>query len=225
MVPVRSRENHMPYKGIEVGDMGKKLGYNTVDNGYLKFDNYRVPRLSLLSRFVQVTREGEFELLGDPRLLYQIMVMTRIMITFGASMALTRATAIATRYAACRRQFRNEKGSKLERKLLDYQTHLHILGPHMANSFVIYISARAVEKLNMQSNIEVEKGNFKLLDICHHFTSGMKALCTDMSYKGTDECRQSAGGYGFHLASGLVTGFTEHAVMPTFEGVNVILYQ
>jgi hypothetical protein len=46
------------------------MGYNTVDNGYLSFNQYRVPRLSLLRRFVSVNREGEFELLGDPRLLY-----------------------------------------------------------------------------------------------------------------------------------------------------------
>ncbi len=69
-VPIRSRENHQPYTGIEVGDIGTKMGYNTVDNGYLSFNQYRVPRLSLLRRFVSVNREGEFELLGDPRLLY-----------------------------------------------------------------------------------------------------------------------------------------------------------
>jgi len=38
MVPVRSRVDHKPYAGIEVGDIGAKMGYNTVDNGYLSFD-------------------------------------------------------------------------------------------------------------------------------------------------------------------------------------------
>lgn len=225
LVPIRSRENHMPFAGIEVGDIGAKLGYNTVDNGYLSFNQYRVPRLSLLNRFVNVSREGEFELLGDPRLLYQIMASTRTMIVLGAASVLHRACTIATRYAACRRQFVTEKGSKRERKILDYQTHMAILGPHLANSFVTNLAGRAVEKLMQESFLECEKNNFKLLDICHHFTSGMKACCTDMSYKGTDECRQSAGGAGYHIASGLVTGFTDHAVMPTFEGVNVIMYQ
>lgn len=64
-----------------------------------------------------------------------------------------------------------------------------------------------------------------MLDIIHHFTSGLKALCTDMSYKGTDECRSSCGGQGFHVASGMVAGFTDHATLPTFEGVNVLMYQ
>jgi acyl-CoA oxidase len=120
LVPIRSREDHRAFPGVDVGDIGTKLGYNTVDNGYLAFDKYRVPRLSLLSRFVSVSKEGEFELLGDPRLLYQIMVMTRTMIMFGSSFALQRSTSIAVRYAACRRQFKNEAGTKRERKLLDY---------------------------------------------------------------------------------------------------------
>jgi hypothetical protein len=100
---------------------------------------------------------------------------------------------------------------------------MHILGPHAANSIVMQMAARKVEQLLYLSNVEVEKGNFKLLDILHHYTSGMKAVHTELSYKGTDELRQSVGGVGHHIASGLVTGFTDHAVMPTFEGVNVIM--
>lgn len=70
MVPIRSRVDHSVYPGLEVGDVGPKLGYNSVDNGYLSFNHYRVARISLLSRFVSVSREGEFELLGDPRAVY-----------------------------------------------------------------------------------------------------------------------------------------------------------
>ena len=102
---------------------------------------------------------------------------------------------------------------------------MHVLGPCLANSFLMYLSGKILEGMLTESNAEVAKGSFKLLDICHHFSAGLKAVCTDMSYKGTDECRQSAGGYGYHLGSGMVTGFTDHAVLPTFEGVNVILYQ
>lgn len=121
-VPIRSRVDHQPFEGIECGDVGDKFGYNTVDNGYLKFNSYRIPRTCLLNRFVDVSKDGEFELLGDPRMLYQIMVQTRAMIVFGSGLALSRQSAMAVRYAACRRQFANEKekGSKKERKLLDY---------------------------------------------------------------------------------------------------------
>jgi acyl-CoA oxidase len=98
-----------------------------------------------------------------------------------------------------------------------------ILGTNLANSHIVFIAGRACEDLLRLSDKEVEKSNFKLLDICHHFTSGLKAIATDMSYRGTDECRRACGGVGYHVASGMVVGFTDHAVFPTFEGVNVLM--
>jgi len=37
IVPVRDINTHQVLPGVEVGDIGSKLGYNSVDNGYLKF--------------------------------------------------------------------------------------------------------------------------------------------------------------------------------------------
>jgi len=37
-VQIRDLKTWMPMKGIEMGDMGPKLGYNTKNNGYCKFD-------------------------------------------------------------------------------------------------------------------------------------------------------------------------------------------
>lgn len=62
-----------------------------------------MPRLSLLSRFVSVSREGEFDVLGDLRMVYQIMVITRMMIIMGCSLVLFQAVNIAVKYSAVRR--------------------------------------------------------------------------------------------------------------------------
>jgi len=70
MIPIRSRKDHLPYSGVKVGDIGTKMGYDTMDNGYLAFDHYRVPADALLKRFVNVDSEGNFELRGDPRAIY-----------------------------------------------------------------------------------------------------------------------------------------------------------
>ena len=37
-----------------MGDIGNKLAYGGMDNGYLVFDNYRVPRDSMLMRYAKV---------------------------------------------------------------------------------------------------------------------------------------------------------------------------
>jgi acyl-CoA oxidase len=62
MVQIRSLEDHKPMKGIEVGDVGAKLGYNVMDNAYLSFNHVRIPRTNLLSRFVEVDKDGSFSI-------------------------------------------------------------------------------------------------------------------------------------------------------------------
>lgn len=79
------------------------MGYNSMDNGWCKFTHYRIPRENLLSRFAYVDKDGAFEMRGDPKLLYQIMLQTRITLLNAASSAVARSILIATRYAVCRR--------------------------------------------------------------------------------------------------------------------------
>jgi len=56
--------------GIEVGDVGTKLGYNAVDNGFLRFNQVRIPRGQHLCRFFHVDKDGSCSVKGDPRMLY-----------------------------------------------------------------------------------------------------------------------------------------------------------
>ena len=48
LVQIRSRETHQPLPGIELGDIGMKLGYNTKDNSYMIMKNIRIPRDNLV---------------------------------------------------------------------------------------------------------------------------------------------------------------------------------
>lgn len=148
MVPIRSRENHLPYKGVTVGDVGNKLGYDSMDNGYLAFDQYRVPKDALLNRFVDIDDEGSFEMKGDMRALYGIMSKTRLHLLLGSSGGLKRQAKIAIRYAYCRRQFSTIKGSTQERRLIDYQTHMAVLGPCMSHCFVIWLAHEHVSQMS-----------------------------------------------------------------------------
>lgn len=40
--------------GITVGDIGPKFGYDNMDNGFLIFNNVRIPRENMLMRNAQV---------------------------------------------------------------------------------------------------------------------------------------------------------------------------
>lgn len=120
IVQIRSLETHLPLPGIKVGEIGPKLGYNFKDNGFLSFDHVRIPRENILSRFVEVYKDGKVELKGDPRIFYQVMIKTRLSLILFAGFCMIQSGLIAVRYAICRRQFANKPGSKEERQLLDY---------------------------------------------------------------------------------------------------------
>ena len=146
---------------------------------------------------------------ANPKIIYQIMVQTRIAIITGAACVLHGAAKIAIRYAVCRRQFATIKGSDQERQLIDYQLHMDTLSYNFCRSIVLQFVSGDVGKLELQSQREVENGSFKLLDILHHFSSGVKALGTEICYVGLDELRQACGGAGFLLSSGIADQWAE----------------
>ena len=97
ILQIRDRDTHEPLPGVTVGDIGSKLGYNSIDNGYLMFDNIKVSRNALLSRFAKITKKGEFELMSDPRMLYQIMSKTRLHIISGCAFNIMMGSMVAVR--------------------------------------------------------------------------------------------------------------------------------
>ena len=40
--------------GIEVGDIGPKFGFSTINNGFLRMSNVRIPREQMLMKYSQV---------------------------------------------------------------------------------------------------------------------------------------------------------------------------
>ncbi len=48
-VPIRDMRTHKLLPGVEAGDLGPKIGYGSKDNGYLLFNQYRIPRTNLVS--------------------------------------------------------------------------------------------------------------------------------------------------------------------------------
>jgi len=60
IVPLRDRKRHLPFAGITIGDCGKKEGYEGTDNGFIIFDNIRIPKANFLNRLSDITSEGEF---------------------------------------------------------------------------------------------------------------------------------------------------------------------
>jgi len=58
MLQIRDPKTFQTLDGIEVGDIGEKLGFRSVDNGYLRFNNVRVPWDQLLMRYFEIDEKG-----------------------------------------------------------------------------------------------------------------------------------------------------------------------
>jgi acyl-CoA oxidase len=189
MVQTRKLDTWELLPGIECGDIGPKFGYNSKDNGYMIFRNVRIPRTDMLRRFAEVDPEGKIVIKSDMRRLYGIMLETRVWIAGNSGSAIAAGLTIAGRYSVVRRQFSSQEGTKLERKLLDYQTHMFKFGPLLAYAFAFNFSSQHLFRLHSELIKELSQDEFGKLDITHHLTAGYKAVFTKITYDGIDSCR------------------------------------
>ncbi|KAG4930433.1 hypothetical protein JHK84_047414 [Glycine max] len=222
----RSLDDHLPLPGITVGDIGMKFGngaYNSMDNGVLRFDCVWIPRNQMLMRVSQVTREGKYVQSSVPRqLVYGTMVNVRQTIVSDASIALSRAVCIATRYSAVRRQFGSKKGG-LETQVIDYKTQQARLIPLLASAYAFRFVGEWLKWLYMDVMKRLQTSDFSTLPEAHACTAGLKSFTTSATADGIEECRKLCGGHGYLCSSGLPELFAVYIPSCTYEGDNTVL--
>ncbi|GMF66981.1 unnamed protein product [Phytophthora fragariaefolia] len=145
MVQLRDLETHDAMPGVTLGDVGPKIGFNNVDNGYCRFNRVRIPRQNMGMRFATVSREGKYvKNSGVPQeVLYFTMLQTRMVFIRSAGINLAKACTITIRYSAVRQQGydANNPKSKEELSVLDYQTQQYRLFPLLAAAYAIVLTA------------------------------------------------------------------------------------
>jgi acyl-CoA oxidase len=202
-----------------VGDIGPKYGYASMDNGYMLFDHYRVPKSAMLSRYAEVSKKtGELTRHGHPAVVYGSLTFVRGQIIMHARLVLARAVTVAVRYCAVRRQFRDHDSkseSDLEMKVLDYPTVQIRILPLLATTFALHYTGEMMYTLYHKSRETIEKGDFGPLAELHSASSGLKSLCTMLAADGIETCRRAMGGHGFGGGSGLV-GINSELVISSF---------
>lgn len=102
ILPIRDLKTHQALKGIEVGDIGPKYGYNTKDNGFIRFNQFRVPKTALLAKYMRISGEGKISKEGNEKLSYGTMMKIRTLIMESASKMLGQSLTICTRYSLIR---------------------------------------------------------------------------------------------------------------------------
>lgn len=223
IVQIRDEETHQPLPGIKVGEIGTKLGMNTVNNGYLGFENFRIPRENMLMKNSQVLPDGTYVKAPSSKLAYGTMMFVRVVLVKDASNHLGKAVTIATRYSAVRRQSERKPGEP-EPQILDYRTQQFKLLPNIAAVYCFRFAANWL--WNMYNNVtsELEGGDLERLPELHAISCCMKAVATSEAATGIDTVRMACGGHGYMTSSNLPLLFGLATAACTYEGENTVLY-
>jgi acyl-CoA oxidase len=200
-----------------------------MDNGYMLFNHFRVPRSAMLSRYAEVADEtGAFVSTGHPAVVYGSLTYVRGQIIMHARLVLARAVTIAVRYCSIRRQFRDRDSKSPqddEMKVLDYPTVQIRILPLLATTFALHYTGEYMYELYRKSRETIEAGDFGPLAELHSASSGLKSLCTTLAADGIETCRRAMGGHGFGGRSGLVGLNADYLSKPTVEGDNWMITQ
>ncbi|XP_033628158.1 peroxisomal acyl-coenzyme A oxidase 3-like [Asterias rubens] len=231
IVPIRDPKTLYSYPGLVVGDMGKKMGQNGLDNGFVSFKNYRIPRVNLLNRGSDVTPEGNYVTpYKDPTKRFSTALGAlsagRVGIASMAVTSLKKALSIAVRYSAVRKQF----GPTAEKEIsvIEYQLQQWRLLPYVAAMYAQHVfTFHMIESYNefVINTFLGDKSERQMMMSreIHALTSANKPLTTWTARNAIQECREACGGHGFLWASGFGEIRNDHDPNCTYEGDNNVL--
>ncbi|XP_073957081.1 acyl-coenzyme A oxidase 1-like [Choristoneura fumiferana] len=222
IIQVRDEETHMPLPGIKVGDIGAKLGLNSVNNGFLGFDHLRIPREQMLMKHAQVLEDGTYVKSRNSKLNYGAMVFVRVVIVYDMVNYLSRAVTIATRYSAVRRQSQLRPGEP-EPQILDYVTQQHKIFIGIAACHALRLTANMLWETFHAVTEQLVGGNLQRLPELHALACCLKAVSTADTAMYVERCRLACGGHGYMQSSNLPMTYGTVTAACTYEGENTVL--
>jgi acyl-CoA oxidase len=232
IVQIRRNEDHQAMPGVTAGDIGPKMGYNAVDNGFLRFDHVRVPRRAMLMKHSKVDPDGTYHPPPVAKASYGTMVFVRSDIVMNAALYMKKAVTIAIRYNLVRRQS-NPGGEKssggpgqkgLELQVIDYQHSQRSLFPVLARAFAFHCTSDYMRRMYFRyEKTSRVNGDYSALPELHATSSGLKAYCSWATKDAIELCRLCCGGQGFMALAGFGTTFGNYAPNATYEGDNNVL--
>ncbi|KAK1163669.1 peroxisomal acyl-coenzyme A oxidase 1 isoform X1 [Acipenser oxyrinchus oxyrinchus] len=222
IVPIRAMGTHEPLPGVVVGDIGPKFGFDEVDNGFLKLENVRIPRMNMLMKYSKVAPDGSYVKPPSDKLTYGTMVFIRSMIVGDSARSLSKACTIAIRYSVVRHQSELRQGEP-EPQILDYQTQQYKLLPLLATAYAFHCVGQYMTQTYHRITGDISQGDFSQLPELHALSAGLKAFTTWITTAGIEMCRMACGGHGYSRCSGLPDIYVTFTPTCTYEGENTVM--
>lgn len=233
VVPIRNTTTLLPLSGVIVGDMGEKIAVNGVDNGFVMFQNYRIPRDNLLNKVGDISPEGRYSsCIKDPQkrmgASFGALSNGRVSIIGICGSYLSNAIIIAVRYSAVRKQFGSQDGNEFP--VLEYQLQQERLFPHLAATFAIKIFSDCLFKTcgELATRLAMGDKSDEMADVgmeIHVLSSAGKPVASWIAREAIQACREACGGHGYLKAAGLGDLRNVNDANCTYEGENNVLLQ
>ncbi|XP_058460945.1 probable peroxisomal acyl-coenzyme A oxidase 1 [Malaya genurostris] len=222
MVQLRDEDTHMPLPGLELGEVGDKIGYKGVNNGYLGFNNYRIPRNNMLMKNAQLLRDGSYVKPVSSVLTYGTMVFVRVIIVKGMAYELSKVATIAVRYSCVRRQSPINPDQP-EVQVIDHLTQQSKILPQIAKAIALKLAADNLWQMYLKTSSELDSGNLNRLPELHALSCCLKAVSTSDAAKGMEVCRLACGGHGYLSCANFMTFYSLATAACTYEGENTVV--
>lgn len=242
LVPIRDPKTLLPFRGVQIGDMGPKIGLNGVDNGFLVFDNYRISKALLMNRNADITPDGQYVAkVSDKKkrmgASFGILSAGRVGIIGMSLLNMEKALVIAMRYACIRKQFGPDSSdsahdaSRPEWPIIEYQTHQWRLFPYLAAAYVHHYFYRCLFTDYIDFFIRVTYGGSSPVELADMGAEIHALTCSGKAYVGwltrdcIQECREACGGHGYLQVAGIGYLRDDHDSNNTYEGDNNVIVQ
>ncbi|XP_076759587.1 acyl-coenzyme A oxidase 1 [Xylocopa sonorina] len=222
IVQLRDEDTHEPMPGIKIGEIGTKLGMNGVNNGFLGFENVRIPRENMLMKNSQVLEDGTYVKALNDKLTYGTMVFVRVVLVHDIVTYLSKAGTIATRYSTVRRQGQIHT-DKPEVQILDYVTQQYKIFPHLAACMAFKVAANLIWDMYNKVTSDLDNGELDELPELHALSCCLKAVTSADAATAIEQLRLSCGGHGYMDASNLPATYSLATAICTYEGENTVM--
>ncbi|ROL47911.1 Peroxisomal acyl-coenzyme A oxidase 3 [Anabarilius grahami] len=219
VVQVRDPKTLLAMPGVMVGDMGKKLGQNGLDNGTSScvfpsclFPN-RTPSQDPNKRF----GASLGALSGG-----------RVSITRMALVNLKLAMTVAVRFSATRRQFGPKEDEEIP--VLEYQLQQWRLIPFLAAVYALehFTRSFSMNFVEFQIGLLMKDKSDRQAELgreIHAMSCASKPLGSWTAQRGIQECREACGGHGYLAMNRLGDMRDDNDPNCTYEGDNNVLLQ
>ncbi|XP_041909800.1 peroxisomal acyl-coenzyme A oxidase 3 isoform X1 [Corvus kubaryi] len=233
IVQIRDTKTLLPLPGVMVGDIGKKLGQNGLDNGFAMFHNVRIPKENILNIAGDVTAEGKYSSsVKDAKERFSATVGSlstgRIMITGICMTNLKLALAIAIRFSAARHQFGPTEDEEIP--VLEYQTQQWRLFPYLAAAYALDYFSKSLcgNFVEFFAGVLTKQRSQRQVDLgreIHALSAASKPLASWTAQQAAQECREACGGHGYLAMNRLGEIRNDNDPNCTYEGDNNVLLQ